>query len=166
MERKMRRFRQQLPEADAIKILDEATDGVLSLTDADGQPYGVPMSFVWDGEGKHIYFHCAPAGRKIDCIAHDGRCSFCVVAQDIIKPEEFTTYFRSVIVQGRVSAVTEMEEMLFGLGLLSAKYSPGVDPEAEISRFIKNVLVLRLDIESITGKESIELVKERNRAEK
>lgn len=62
--------------------------------------------------------------------------------------------------------MTEMEEMLFGLRLLSTKYSPGVDPEAEISRFIKNVLVLRLDIESITGKESIELVKERNRAEK
>ena len=40
MDRKMRRFKQLLPEQETVKILTEATGGVLSLTDTDGQPYG------------------------------------------------------------------------------------------------------------------------------
>ena len=42
--------------------------------------------------------------------------------------------------------------------LLCEKYSPGIDPETEINRYIKQVSVLRIDIEHISGKKSIELV--------
>lgn len=58
MERKMRRIRQLLSEDDAKGILTTATNGVLSLVDADGSPYGVPLSFAYDNDG-HIYFHSA-----------------------------------------------------------------------------------------------------------
>lgn len=146
-----------------MTILRTATNGVLSLADSDGQPYGVPLSFVMDEGCKHIYFHSAAAGRKMDCIGCEARCSFCVVAQDRVVPEEFTTYYRSVMVQGRISVVKERDEILYGLRLLGAKYSPGIDPEAEIARFLGHVAVLRLDIESITGKEAKELMAERNR---
>ena len=79
-------------------------------------------------------------------------------------PEEFTTYFRSVIVAGRISVVTDSDEIQLGLKLLCDKYSPGVDTEAELSRFLKHVVVLRLDIEGICGKEAIELVRQRQSA--
>ena len=45
----MRRFKQQIPEAEAKEILRTATNGVLCLTDYDNRPYGVPMSFIYDG---------------------------------------------------------------------------------------------------------------------
>lgn len=156
----MRRFKQQLPDEEAFEILGSATNGVLSLCDADGSPYGVPLSFAVDGT-EHIYFHSARSGHKLDCINGDGRCSFCVVAQDYIVPAEFTTYFRSVIVAGRISVVESPDEMLHGLSLLCEKYSPGVPSGEEIDRCIRAVVVLRLDIESVTGKESIELTRAR-----
>ncbi len=90
----------------------------------------------------------------------ESRCSFCVVAQDNIVPEEFTTYFRSVIVAGRIIVLTDSDEIRTGLVMLSEKYCPGIDPTKEIDRFINVVKVLRIDIDSITGKESIELVRQ------
>ena len=160
MESKMRRFKQQLAVGDAVKILNSCTNGILSLVDTDGAPYGVPISYVYDG-GNHIYLHSAACGRKIDCINADSRCSFCVVSQDNIVPEEFTTYFRSVIVAGRIKILTDAEEILHGLIMLSDKYCPGIDPTKEIDKFRNTVKVLRIDIDSITGKESIELVRQR-----
>lgn len=160
MERKMRRFRQLLDEQAAKEILLNATNGVVSLVDSDGYPYGVPISFVYDGD-KRIYFHSAVDGRKIECIRADDRCSFCVIGQDVIMPDEFTTYFRSVIVTGSIHIVTERDDVMKGLLLLSEKYSPGVDPYGEISKCIGRVSVLCLDIENMTGKEAIELVMKR-----
>ncbi len=49
MERKMRRFKQLLSEQATKEILCNATNGVLSLVDSDGEPYGVPISYVYDG---------------------------------------------------------------------------------------------------------------------
>lgn len=161
MERKMRRFKQLLSEADSKEILKNVTNGVLSLIDPDGGVYGVPISFVYDG-GNHIYFHSAVKGHKIDCIEADSRCSFCVVAQDQIVPEEFTSYFRSVIVKGKIRIVSDSDEIMNGLLLLCDKYSPGIDSDNEIAKCLNHVTVLRLDIESMTGKEAIELVRMRN----
>lgn len=160
----MRRFKQLLSEQAAKEILYRCTHGVLSLVDSDGEPYGVPLSYVYDGD-KCIYFHSAVRGHKIECIGNGCRCSFCVVGQDMIVPEEFTTYFRSVIVRGRISVVSSRDEVMKGLLLLSGKYSPGVEPDAEISRCIGRVSVLRLDIESITGKEAVELVSRQGESE-
>ena len=159
MERKMRRSRQLMSEESTKKILSSATSGVLSLADTDGTPYGVPLSFAYDGDG-HIYFHSAMKGLKIDCIGSDSRCSFCVIGQDNIVPEEFTSYFRSVIVTGNVRIMTSHDEIMRGLLLLCEKYSPGTDSDNEIAKSLSHVLVLRLDIESITGKEAIELVRQ------
>ncbi len=95
----------------------------------------------------------------MECIEADSRCSFCVVGQDMIMPDEFTSYFRSVIVKGKIQVVTARDEMMRGLVLLCEKYSPGVAPDAEISKCIGLVSVLRLDIDGMTGKEAIELVR-------
>lgn len=160
MERKMRRFKQLLSEQAVKEILYTATNGVLSLIDSDGVPYGVPISYVYDGD-KCIYFHSAVKGHKMECIAFNGRCSFCVIGQDQIMPDEFTSYFRSVIVKGEIHVVTVRDEMMKGLLLLCKKYSPGVNPDAEISKCLGHVSVLRLDIDGMTGKEAIELVKKR-----
>lgn len=161
MERKMRRFKQLLAEDDAKQILFKGTNGVLSLVDLDNEPYGVPISFAYDG-GDSIYFHSALNGQKIDCIVANSRCSFCVVGQDCIIPDEFTSYFRSVIVKGNIHVVTEPTEVVKGLLLLCDKYSPRINSDAEISKCLNRVAVLRLDIDSITGKEAIELVKKRD----
>ena len=47
--------------------------------------------------------------RQLDAIAREPRVSFCVVDQDRVVPEEYTTYFRSVIVFGRASVIDDDE---------------------------------------------------------
>ncbi len=157
MDHKMRRIRQLLPQEDAIKILREMSNGVLSLVDTDGEPYGVPISYAFDGDSR-IYFHSAVTGHKISCIEAEPRCSFCVIAEDKIVPEKFTTYFKSVIVKGHIHIVTDPEETIKGLRLLCEKYSPGIDADDEIAQCLNRVKVLRLDIAGMTGKQAIELV--------
>lgn len=155
---KMRRFRQQIPEEEAKDILKQATNGVLCLTDYDDRPYGVPMSFIYDGD-RTIYFHCGKMGRKIDCVKENPNACFTVIDQDEIHPEEFTTYFRSVITEGKIEIIEDRRQMIESLRLLSTKYSPGIDCEPEIEKGIDRVMILKLTIESITGKEAIELTK-------
>lgn len=156
----MRRFRQQLPESEVRQLLTAATNGVLSLVDPGGAPYGVPMSFVYDG-AQTLWFHCAREGRKMACLRAGNRASFCVVGQDEVHPEEFTTYYRSAIVAGRLCVVEERDEVVAALRLLCEKYAPGRDSAPEIARNLERVTLLRLDIETMSGKEAIELTRRR-----
>lgn len=51
--------------------------------------------------------------------------------------------------------------MMKGLLLLCEKYSSGIDPDAEILKCLSHVSGLCLDIDSMPGKEAIELVRKR-----
>ena len=158
----MRRNRQQLSKEECEGILNQCTSGVLALSGDGGYPYAVPLSYVYsDGA---IIFHSAVQGHKVDAIKRDSRCSFCVIEQDEIKPAELTTYFRSVIVFGRISIVEDEAEKVQLLRLLGRRYSPDNEDglQHEIDKSLDHVLLLRLDIERMSGKEAIELVKARH----
>ena len=103
MFRNMRRFKQALTENECIEIFNNNTNGVLALSGDEGYPYAVPLSYVYcDGS---IYFHSASEGHKIDSIKRNDKASFCVVAEDNIVSDKFTTYFKSVIAFGRVELI-------------------------------------------------------------
>lgn len=161
--RPMRRIRQQLPETEAVAILQQATAGVLSLNGDNGYPYGVPISYVYhDG---HIYFHTATRGHKVDAIRSSDKATFTVISKDEVHPKEYTTYFRSVICFGRVRIVADEAEKLAATRLLGRRYSPD-DEEGlakEIAKAAKAMLIIDFTIEHITGKEAIELVRQHNR---
>ena len=162
MFREMRRFKQQLPQEIAIEILERNTSGVLALSGDDAYPYAVPMSYVY-ADGK-IYFHSAKSGHKIDAIRRSGKVSFCVIDQDQIVPEKYTTFFRSVIVFGHMCLVEDVEEMRRIAAMLAMKYSSdfkeGIPKEIDSS--LRNMAILELTIDHITAKEAVELVKQRN----
>ena len=159
--RPMRRNRQQLSREECERILGRCTSGVLALTGDGGYPYAVPLSYVYaDGT---IIFHSAVQGHKVDAIRRDNRCSFCVIEQDEIRPAEFTTYFRSVIAFGRIQILEAADEKVQALRLLGRRYSPNDEAglQHEIDKSLDHVMLIRLDIEHISGKEAIELVKAR-----
>ncbi len=157
----MRRNRQQLSREECERILGRCTSGVLALAGDGGYPYTVPLSYVYaDGT---IIFHSAVQGHKVDAIKRDSRCSFCVIEQDEIRPAEFTTYFRSVIAFGRIHILEDADEKVQALRLLGRRYSPDDEPglQHEIDKSMHHVLLLRLDIEHLSGKEAIELTRAR-----
>lgn len=166
MFREMRRKNQQLSPEECAQILRQGTSGVLALAGDDGWPYAVPLSYVYDGQT--IYFHSAKTGYKIDAVAAEPRASFCVIAQDDVMPEEFTTAYRSVIVFGRVRVLENDEEKRAAVEKLALRYAPNVpdgDREAEIARYWPSLAMLALTPEQITGKEGLELARLRGSAQ-
>ena len=158
MFREMRRKNQQMSDEEARDILAAATSGVLALAGENGYPYAVPISYVYH-EGK-IILHGAPAGHKHELLARDNHVSFCVVDLNDIVPQEFTTYFRSAIVFGTVRTITDPAEKQAALEAVGHKYSPGQNGLLPyIGKHFDYVKVMVLEIDHLTAKESIELVR-------
>ena len=162
--REMRRKRQALSRREVLDILRRGTSGVLALSGDDGYPYAVPISYVYD-EGK-IYFHSAKSGHKIDAVQRSPKASFCVIDQDRVVPEEYTTYFRSVIAFGRIRVLDGEGEKRAAIEKLAVKYAPedtAVNRSRAIEREWKPLCMLEMTVDHVTGKEAIELVKERQK---
>ena len=160
MFRPMRRSAQALGVDACREVLSRGTSGVLALLGDGGWPYAVPMSYAFDGE--KLYFHCAREGHKLDDIRREARASFCVVDRDEVVPEEYTTYFRSVIVFGRVRVLENEAQMRAAIELLARRYFPQDSAENRrraIEREWAGLCMLEMDIEHMSGKEAIELAR-------
>ena len=156
--REMRRKRQQLSEEESIGILQKATAGTLALLGDNGYPYAVPISYVY-ADGK-LYFHSALSGHKIDAIRNCDKASFCFIDKDDVHPEKYTTYFRSVIAFGRIHIIEDEQEKLETARLLGDRYNPNQEEalQKELEKGLSRMVMIRFDIEHLTGKEAIELV--------
>lgn len=158
MFREMRRKKQKLSKEECERILYDGTSGVLALHGDDGYPYTVPISYIYDGE--KLWFHSAKSGHKIDAVLKNDKASFCVIDQDQIVPEEYTTYFRSVIAFGRIHIVEDDTEKRSAIEKLALKYSPDdtdENREKAIEREWKPLCMLEMEIEHLSGKQAIEL---------
>ena len=159
--REKRRKRQLLSDEESIGVLQKATAGTLALLGDNGYPYAVPISYVYH-EGK-LYFHSALAGHKVDAIRNCDKASFCVIDKDDVQPEKYTTFFRSVIAFGRIHIIEDDKEKLAMARMLGNRYNPNNDEslQREIEGGLSRMLMIRFDIEHLTGKEAIELVRQR-----
>ena len=115
-------------------------------------------------DGDKLYFHCAKAGHKLDAVRREPKVSFCVIDQDRVVPEEYTSYFRSVIAFGTIRIMEDEQEKCAAIEKLAVKYAPedSVSRRQEvIHREWAPLCMLEMTIEHLTGKEAIELVRER-----
>lgn len=161
MFREMRRKKQALPIEECEAVLRRGTSGVLAVLGDGGYPYTVPLSYVYDGE--KIFFHCAKTGHKLDAIRRESKVSFCVLDVDQVVPAEYTTYYRSVVAFGRARVLEDVSEKRKALEKLAEKYSPELERgrSLEIDKQFAGVCMVEIQIEHLTGKEAIELVRQR-----
>lgn len=162
MFRELRRSKQLLSQEETTAVLRRGGFGVLALMGDDSYPYAVPISYVYDGG--RLYFHCAKSGHKLDAIQRSKKVSFCVIDQDQIVPEKYTTYFRSVIAFGRIHILEDESEKRMAIEKLAFKYAPDSreeDRKTAIQRDWEPLCILEMEIDYITGKEAIELVQAR-----
>ena len=158
----MRRKKQALPREESEAILERGSAGVLAVEGDGGYPYAVPLSYVYR-EGK-LVFHCAKSGHKLDGIRRNNRVSFCVIDRDTVIPEEYTTYFRSVIVFGKARILEDEEEKWTAIDWLARKYAPEDSAENRsraIEREYRGLCMVEVTAEHITGKEAVELTRKR-----
>lgn len=159
MFREMRRNRQLLTREESIEILKKGTSGVLALSGDEDYPYAVPISYGYDNF--KLYFHSAASGHKTDAVRRFGKASFCVIHQDHIVSEEYTTYYKSVIAFGKIRILEKETEKRAAIELLAHKYYPA-DTQEHRSHVIDEawprLCLLELAIEHMTGKAARELM--------
>lgn len=158
MFRDMRRSKQLMTQEDSLAVLERCTSGTLALIGDDDYTYSLPTSYAYlDGK---IYFHSAAEGHKNDAIKKHDKVSFSIIDRDDIVQAEYTTYFRSVVVFGKIKVTEDIEEKKKGLVAIIEKYSPDftINDDNELMKQVNSVTIIELSVEHITGKEAIELV--------
>ena len=169
MFRKMRRFKQELSFDECEKILQKNSTGILGVVGDEGYPYTVPLNYAYF-ENK-IYFHSAKAGHKIDAIKENNKvlrefytnsdiALFCIVDKDELFSENLTTLFKSVIIFGKAEVLEDADENQKLVEIFSKKYSDNIEKIRVESQSEKNnFYMVKIEIEKISGKQAIELMK-------
>jgi len=125
----------------------------LGLSEND-VPYVVPLCYGYNS--KSIYFHCAHEGKKLDIIRKNNRISFEIDCDiELVKgdvPCKFSMKYRSVIGFGRAFFVERADEKKEALKTVVKHYSGAAYDFSDNE--IKSVTVVRIEIESMTGKKS------------
>ena len=151
--KELRRKDKQLGMVETAALLTNEEYGTLSTVGEDGQPYGVPLNYVFKDNA--IYFHCALVGRKLDNIGNNPKVSFCVVGDVEVLPADFSTNYVSAVVLGIASEV-QGTERYNALEWLLEKYSPEFMEEGKtyIEKLDKATKVIKIEITHIEGKKA------------
>lgn len=149
----MHRPERRMTDEDTRALLKAETYGVLSVTGEGGEPYGVPLNYVYSQDEEALFFHCAPVGQKMDCILREPRVCFTVVGRADIDHKRLTTLYSSVIAQGRASVITSENEKRLRLRQLCDALTPGEERvDKVIEAYLPKVAMIRVDITQISGK--------------
>ena len=141
---------------DKVQIEDILKKGnLLHLGLADSNlPYVVPMNYGYsDG---NLYLHCAKEGQKIDLIRKNCKVCFNIninveVDKNVHCP---TTYYQSVIGFGKAIIPGNDAEKVDALKRLMKHYGQECS-EDYLKEAVKYTEIIKIDIESITGKKNI-----------
>jgi uncharacterized protein len=151
----MRRKDKEIKDRGIIEQLLSGSD-ICRIAMIDGnRPYMVPLNYGYDG--KALYFHSASSGKKIDILRRDSRVCFEIeyyneIVRDDI-PCEWTAKYRSLIGYGTIEIIAGYEEKKKGLDVIMAHYGKTGENTYK-DNHIENILILKLNIEEISGKQS------------
>lgn len=148
----MRRIDREMPPEFGWQVVDKCAYAVLSMVDGGGKPYAVPLSLVRSGES--VYFHCAKQGEKTDCLRlNPDVCVVCVGDVQLL-PQEFSAEYESAILRGVAHEVTDREEKVLALRLISERYAAEnmAEFDAMVDGFLAATGVWRIDVCEITAK--------------
>jgi uncharacterized protein len=152
--RQLRRKDKQVTSPEEIEaIIRKASVLRIALHD-DPFPYLVPVNFGYaDGQ---LFFHSASQGKKIDLIRRNNRVcfesesDFGLIRSDT--PCHWSARYASVIGFGRAHLIEDREGKKRGLEIILRHYS--VDPLEIPDTSLAPIVVVRIEVESMTGKVS------------
>jgi len=150
----MRRKDKQIRDIAAIEeILSSAAVCRLGLCE-ENQPYVVPLCFGY--EDNTLYFHCSLEGKKLDILRKNNKVCFEVdIDHEFVKADKACDWgmkYKSVIGFGKAEFIEDIESKRKALDIVMQQYSGGTFEYPEEA--IKNTIVIKVEIESMTGKAS------------
>ncbi len=151
----MRRKEKQITDQDIVlEILSDNVICRIAFSD-NNCPYLVPMNYGYFNNA--LYLHSASEGQKIDIIHRNNKVCFEITDSiKIIESEKacgYGTAYRSVIGFGRIFKVLDREEKKDALNRIMKQHTNKGDWSFDDSA-VDMVTMLKIQIESITGKES------------
>jgi len=155
----MRRANKEITDRSVVEgLLTTCPVGRLATNGKDGYPNMKPVNFSYHG-GK-IYFHSALEGEKIEDIKRDDRVCFetdlpIAFVRAKNQPCEASYLYRSVIVKGRASLVTDPQERTTAFRSLMEKYQPGGGYGPYLTEKLGITGIVRIDVQAMTGKEDL-----------
>ncbi len=152
--RSMRRKQYEITDRKLIgKILSKSEICRIAIMDGD-KPYIVPLNYGYYDNA--LYFHSAPVGKKIDLLKINNKVCFEIeYSAEIVKhdiPCEWGTKYRSVIGYGAIDFITDPKQKKKGLDIIMA-HNGKKDNNAYKDKQVEYILILKLSIEKITGKQ-------------
>lgn len=152
----MRRKDKEITEKKVIDdILSKAEICRLGLSNKD-MPYVIALNFVY--KENVIYFHSAKEGKKIDYIRQNNNVCFEVDTDiELIKSDQAcknSMKYKSIIGFGKAFIIDSVSEKKKALDLLMEKYIK-IAPHEYPENMLNNVCIIKIAIESMTGKQSI-----------
>ncbi len=150
----MRRTDREIADRKEIEdILRQSTVCRLALID-EGRPYIVPLCFGYDAST--LYFHSAPAGKKIDLLKKNRIVCFEFDSGTAVVPAKtscgWTMRYRSVVGFGVASFVEDLVEKKTALDIIMSQYSEGTHEYLE--ERLRKTAVIKVEIQEISGKKS------------
>lgn len=142
----------------SLKLIDQCSHGIVAISTDEGAPYCLPLSLV--RVGLSLYFHGALEGRKLDLMRKHPQVCVSFVGEDCPAfrlPDQYTTYFQSVIATGTAAEVTDQGEKIMALRALCQHLTPTDLTEKRFQLALRNSLthtaVWRIDLQEISGKQ-------------
>ena len=150
----MRRSGKEIADRKEIEdILRQSTVCRLALIDS-GRPYLVPLCFGYDAGV--LYFHSAPAGKKIDLLKKNRHVCFEFDVDTTAVPAEtscgWTMRYRSVIGYGIADFVEDLGEKRAALDVIMRQYAEGTHGYSDET--LRKTAVIKVEIREISGKKS------------
>ena len=151
----MRKANQEITDPGILEsILKNATICRLAMID-NGKPYLLPFNFGYTENC--LYIHSAPAGKKIEVLQQNPNICFEVEeTPEIIEAEtacKWSCLYRSVVGYGKVEILTGYDEKVKALDIIMQQHGAPAGMEFD-SREVEFIVVLKLVIDSMTGKQS------------
>ena len=152
--RSVRRKDREIPRDEALAVVDKCAYATMAMVNPDGSPYCVPLSMAREGEW--LYFHSALEGHKTDNLKHQNRVCICCVGDVKDLPGVFSIGFESAIINGSAAEITDREEKIRALRLISMRYTPGnmAAFDEAIQKQLDFTGVWKIHIDEISGKEN------------
>ena len=147
----MRKKSREMDASWAQEVMDKAPYITVSMSDADGMPYSVPLSLARTDE-KTFYFHCAMEGKKLDILSMNPQVCLSAVSKckPTVGPKDgsFTLEFKSTIAFGKAEMVTDEAEKRKALRVICQRFLPNhMDAfDAAAERSISHTAVVRITL--------------------
>ncbi|MHC5039613.1 MAG: pyridoxamine 5'-phosphate oxidase family protein [Planctomycetota bacterium] len=142
-------------EEEIEEILRDGKYATIALCRGN-EPYIVTLSYGYDKGKGALYFHCAKKGLKIDFLRENPKVCATVIEDKGYKKDECEQAYRSVVFWGEMAVVEDLPEKIHGMDVLLQHLEENPDPIRERNlkeeKAYKGVGILRLDIQSLTGK--------------